>query len=75
MEPGGGRGGRTHVLRLEDVADHPVETSVVLSRAGLGRLVQVFLSAVRTDHLPPSHQNHHVPNVGDVRNGSERKVH
>jgi len=59
---------RTHVLRLEDVADHPVEAAVV---GGDGAL----LGATGPDHLPPRHQHHHVADVRDVGDGPEGEVH
>lgn len=66
----------THVLGLEDVADHPVQPSVVLGHGGLlGRVVQVFLRAAGPHHLPPGHQHHHVADVGDVGDRPQWQVH
>lgn len=70
------RGSWTHILGLEDVTDHPVEPSVVMSHGGLlGRVLQVLLGAAGPDHLPPGHQHHHVPDVCDVGDGPQRQVH
>lgn len=66
----------THILRLEDVADHPVQPPVVLGHGGLlSRVVQVVLRAAGAHHLPPGHQHHHVTDVCDVGDGPQGQVH
>lgn len=66
----------THILWLEDVADHPVQPSVVLGHGGLlSGVLQVVLCAAGSNHLPPGHQHHHVPDVGYVGDRPQWQVH
>lgn len=62
---------RTYILRLEDVTDHLVLL--------LGfRCTRCGFDAVlwgRSRHPPPRHQDHDVPDVGDVGDGAQRVVH
>ncbi len=52
------------------------KTDVIVTHGGLlSRVVQVFLSAAGSHHLPPSHQHHHVTNVSYVGDRPQRQVH
>lgn len=66
----------THIFRLENVADHPVQPPVVVGHGGvLGGVVQIVLCAAGSDHLPPGHQHHHVTDVCYVGDRPQWQVH
>lgn len=58
------------------MADHPVQTSVIVAYTSLLRhALMVVLCTPGPHHLSPSHQNHHVTYVGYVGDCPQWQVH
>lgn len=61
----------TYILRVKDVADHPV---LILPFTGrVGGFWEILLRGLRNAH--PCHQNHNAANIGNIRDGTQGAVH